>query len=619
VLSEPTSDHSHQASDNADEISDGPDPDRAHPIRDRLLARAAEARRGRLPELVAEASGGGGLDEIGREGRRPADLELDAIASPSARPPSAPVVRRQRPQLTPNMVALFGALLGLATVASLVALAMNLDVERPAFEKAESEAPAAAEGEPDRQAESRPKRRERKKLPGPWRIEDAKGQAGVRIVEGSIGREPFLRAVQGKGLAMKEAYRVLTALKGLKNLDKCDKNDRFLALLDSGSGRVKAFEYIVNKEEIFQAREGDDGLLGGRKLELEVRRDQVRGAFVVNGSFRDSALAGGFEPGLAKAVSEALDGHLNLEELERGDRMRVIAQEVTVLGEFSRYAGVETVEIVFAKKDKKPLRVYYFQNPRARGYYDASGRAPYEGGWRNPIPGAPVTSKFNPKRLHPVLKKVMPHTGTDFGAPSGTPVGASSFGTVSFIGYAGPSGNLVKIDHPGGMETGYAHLSRFAEGMKVGDKVTRLQLIGYVGSTGRSTGPHLHFTAKKNGQYIDAETLNLDAMRVLPKEYREEFAQAKAKYDAMLDATPLPDAPADAPEPEPAEATARGDEEPASGVGMTDDYGDDGALEAEPVKPAAAKASAKGGSAVYLTDEELLKIQGRSDDGEVEY
>ena len=100
-----------------------------------------------------------------------------------------------------------------------------------------------------------------------------------------------------------------------------------------------------------------------------------------------------------------------------------------------------------------------------------------------------MTSPFNPKRLHPILKKVMPHNGIDFGAPPGTPVGASAFGTVSYIGYAGASGNLIKIEHPGGVETGYAHLSRFAEGLKLGDHVKRLQLIGYVGLDRTLDGP----------------------------------------------------------------------------------------------------------------------------------
>src|SRR5690606_23158210 len=120
------------------------------------------------------------------------------------------------------------------------------------------------------------------------------------------------------------------------------------------------------------------------------------------------------------------------------------------------------------------------------------------------------------------------------------------------------SGNLVKVQHPGDIETGYAHLSRFAEGLKVGDRVKRLQVIGYVGSTGRSTGPHLHFTVKKDGKFIDPITLNLDGMRVLPKSERDAFMQVKAKYDALLDAIQLP---APLPVEEPATVAAKDEPE----------------------------------------------------------
>ena len=179
------------------------------------------------------------------------------------------------------------------------------------------------------------------------------------------------------------------------------------------------------------------------------------------------------------------------------------------LGEVLAYAGVEALSCSRRSEDEHGACI--FGPPNVRGYYDRDGKSPFEGGWRKPIKGAPRTSPFNPHRVHPVLHKVMPHQGTDFGAPAGTPVGAASFGTVSFIGTAGASGNLVKVMHPGGVETGYAHLSRFAEGLKVGDKVKRMQLVGYVGSTGRSTGPHLHFSASRNGAFFDAETLNLAA------------------------------------------------------------------------------------------------------------
>jgi hypothetical protein len=220
--------------------------------------------------------------------------------------------------------------------------------------------------------------------------------------------------------------------------------------------------------------------------------------------------------------------------------------------------------------------------------------------------------------MHPVLHVVKPHTGMDYGAAMGTPVGACSFGTVTFVGVAGPCGNTVKIDHAGSVETGYCHLSRFAEGLKVGDKVTRLQPIGYVGSTGRSTGPHLHFFVKRNGEFIDPESLHLDALRVLPADERAVFMEHKAQYDAKLDAIALPAAPV-APAAQPPESPSEGDEDESS---MGDPQGESPSapspVAAVPAPPAAGPAQpAKGGSALYLTNEELLKQQKPSDDGEV--
>lgn len=577
-----------------------------HPVKARLLAKARAARA-----MGGAASATTNVDEF------------DASAEPSTRPPSAPFVPRARAQLSPTLVAVFGTLLGLATVASIIALAMSAAPQPWLSQASAASVPAPVGSAPADTTEAAAPKPQRVKVPGPWRIADAKGEAGLRVIEGTIGLSPFLRAIQDAGLEKKEAYRVLTALKDQKNLDKCARTDRFAALVERSSKRVKAFEYIVSLEEVYQAREGSDGLLTGKRLDLKVARNQVQIAFAIDGGFEASAQKAGLEKGLASVVEKALDGHMSLEELERGDTLRVIAQEVTVLGEFARYAGVEAVEVRRAKSKDKPLRVYYFKGPGAKGYYDAAGRAPYEGGWRKPVKDAPITSKFNPKRLHPVLKKVMPHTGTDFGAPSGTPVGASSYGTVSFVGNAGPSGNLVKIEHPGGIETGYAHLSRFADGVKVGDKVTRLQVIGYVGSTGRSTGPHLHFTAKKNGEFFDPETLNLDGMRVLPSEDRNAFAKIRAAYDALLDAIPLPAAIAEAPAepaPEPTQETAPepdlGEPEASPAVAPAATAAATSAPAPAPATPAT-PANTNAGNPIYLTDKDLLQMQSSSDDGEV--
>lgn len=602
-----------------------------HKVRERLLAKAEMARRQRELENAGMA---GQLDAVGRsEASDESDTEPEEPPTFAGRPPAAPFIARSKGQLSPNLVFAFGTLMGIAVVLSVVALAVNL--ERAPGPRVEAPAPNTPSAEPPRaQAPQAKPKRVRKKIPGPWRIQDVRGDPALRVVEGKIGTDSFLKAVTQAGVQEREVYRILIAMKGIRDFDKCGKNDRFIALIERRSGRLKAFEYIVGPEEIYQAREGQDGLLKGSQLDLKVERAQVSGVVVYDGkSFDASAELAGFDPGLSKVVARALDGHGSLAELERNTVLRIIAQEITVLGEFARYAGVEALELR-PPGNKEPLRLYYYDVPGLRGYYDKQGRAPYQGGWRKPIKDAPVTSPFNPKRLHPILKKVVPHNGTDFGAPTGTPVGAASYGTVSFMGWAGPSGNLVKIEHPGGVETGYAHLSRFREGLKVGDKVKRLEIVGYVGSTGRSTGPHLHFTASRDGKFFDAETLNLDGMRALTKDERVGFAPVMAKYDALLDALPLPDLP-----PEPAAATR-----PASDVSTRDVSADPLAGEddeedvpgarspspapAAPPSPSPAPAPApaaatpsqpatKTGSAIYLTDKELLQMQSASDDGEV--
>ena len=606
---------------------------RGQELRERLLSRAESARKApESPVTGAEApveadeapKSYGDLDEIGRTRSEDITAPLRSAPKPAFLPSGS--------ELSPNWIAVFGALLGVASAVSLLSLVMNLDPKQRGAVATTPAAPAPAASasavpEPD---VAKPKRA-RTRVPGPWRIADVKDQPGTRVIEGKIGTTSFLKALEGAGIPLKEAYRVLASMKGVRNFDRCGSSDRFFALIDRTSSKLRAFEYQVGPEEVYQSREDASGLLRGAKLDLKVEKAQVVGALVLKGkSFDEAADLAGLEAGLSRVAAKALDGHMSLDELEYGDRVRVVVQELTVLGEFGRYTGVEALEIRSSDETRAPFRLYYFDGAGERGYYDAEGRSPYEGGWRKPIKDAAMTSPFNPKRMHPVLKKVMPHNGIDFASPVGTPVGAASFGTVSFVGNAGPSGNLVKISHAGEIETGYAHLSRFEEGIQVGDKVKRLQVIGYVGSTGRSTGPHLHFSASKKGEFFDPQTLNLDGMRTISKASRDAFVELKRKYDALLDGIPLP--PALAPQaPPPSTSVAARAPEAVPGAAPTPDEaamgdGDEGELEAAPPAATApqllppAKGAAPrpaGASAVHLSDKELLELQGASDDGEV--
>ncbi len=584
-----------------------------------LSREPAAPEPGAAPQVAAESLpvaaardpslGLSGLDELIEpepQVRGPQDAELELVGTaPIALPGGSLAGGSRRLGLSPNLLAVFGTLLGLLTVATLIAVAGHLDrrYPTPPWEVPSSVASVTVSPTAPSLVETPKPKRVRVKLLGPWRLRDAASDPAMRLVEGQVGSEPFIKAAEKAGLSTKDAYRLVSAFEAVRPLKTTSRTDRFVALLERVGGRLKAFEYLPNAEEVYQAKEGAGGVLAVAKLDLQVKRERVTGAFLVTAGGLESAVSeGGFEKPLVRALAEALTGHASLDELDKGTRVRVVAQEVTLLGEFSRYAGVETVELAFPG-DRKSERVYFFNGAHARGYFDAAGRSPYEGGWRKPIPTAPITSHFNPKRFHPVLKRIMPHTGTDFGAPTGTPIGASSYGTLAFIGPSGPNGNFIKITHPGGIETGYSHMSRFAEGLKVGDKVRRLQLIGYVGSTGRSTGPHLHFSAKRDGKFIDAETLNLDGMRTLPSEDREAFNQEKATLDQLLEAIPLPEVAPSVAVLEPMAAA------PAASVA--------GPATPAPGNSTPSPAASNARGAVYLTDDELKKLQGGSDDGEV--
>lgn len=564
-----------------------------------------------------------GLIDDDPEERR--SLELDRVGEGLlSRPRGKLPPSRPKPPMSPQMVATFGAFVGVLVVATIIAISMRLDQTKPVLETVASSKPTAAVSSIVEQHENPPlpKKRQRVKIPGPYRVKDSLNDPQLRVVEGQIGFEPFLKAVEKAGVPLKEAYRLLIAFEKVRPLNNCSRHHKFVAAIDRASKRLKAFEYIQGPEEVFQAKESSEGLLVAEKLDLQVKRERLVSAFAVqDAGLERSVTDAALEPQLLRSMREALIGHLSLEEIERGSRVRVIVQEVTALGEFARYAGIEALEVQFPS-EKKRLRVYYFNGPKSRGFYDETARAPYEGGWRSPIPNAPITSKFNMRRMHPVLHKIMPHTGVDFGAATGVPIGATSFGTITFIGWGGPTGNFVRVQHSDGYESGYAHMSRFAEGLKVGDKVKRLQTLGYVGSTGRSTGPHLHFTIKKDGKFIDPLSLNLDALRVLPGEEREVFLQHKGQYDAQLDAIELPPLPkSHAPVPASAAASEGFEED-----GMEGDSHANGSAVAASAAPAVTEtqpannsaAPAKNGSALYLTDEELMRMQKSSESGEVD-
>ncbi len=458
------------------------------------------------------------------------------------------------PAISPRMHALFGGMFGLAVVASIVALLIQVFPvvnQRAVIARGSVPGPLAT-GQPA-EGPTQPEKRQRTILPGPWRITALKDSH--LIAKGELKRRSFITALGEAGVPKAQIYRILKSQEGVRKYDRTGRRDKFTVAMTRGTKKVVAFEYEVSPTEIYQSRTDEDGLLTGARLDMKVRHEDYAASFYIGPDLMKSALAAGLERGLLREIDKAFNGRTSHEAFEEGGVIKVIVVETTALGRFVRYERIKALEYRPPDPAKKPLRAYWMEGAQTKGYVDEKGRRPSHRGWRNPVPGAPITSHFNLKRMHPILKRIRPHNGTDYGAPSGTPIYAAYRGTVSFVGVRGGFGNYVSIDHPGGIETGYAHMSRFAKGLKRGDKVGTRQLVGYVGTTGRSTGPHLHFSAKRNGKYFDSRELKMDSLQLLPVTERSVFLEQKQALDKALEALPMPEPPAPEPEPPPMETS----------------------------------------------------------------
>jgi murein DD-endopeptidase MepM/ murein hydrolase activator NlpD len=380
-----------------------------------------------------------------------------------------------------------------------------------------------------------------------WRVSRGKDDAAVTHHEGAVGKRSLGQALLRAGLSKAEVAQVQKSFEGVRRFEHPNAKDTFAFLKAKSDGHLMAFEYAESPSEVWQARE-EDGKLRGRKLELHIERKVVRAALVVADGVESACAKAGYGDDLAHALDEALDGHMDLSDVKRGARVRVLGVEEKVEGTIVHYPRVDAVEYLPPKGNK--LRIYFHERPveegrrrhreRVTGHYDEHGQRPYRGIWRAPIPFARITSRYNPRRLHPVLKVVMPHNGVDFGASTGTPVRAAAPGTVKSAGDSGPCGNMVAIDHAAGLTSAYCHLSRFAPGIHPGQHIEARQLVGYVGQTGRATGPHLHFAVKRGDQFIDPLAMKLDGVHALPAGERSAFQARRAELDKELDAIPLP-------------------------------------------------------------------------------
>jgi murein DD-endopeptidase MepM/ murein hydrolase activator NlpD len=355
----------------------------------------------------------------------------------------------------------------------------------------------------------------------------------------------FRDALVKGGAPAADADAITDALGKLVNFRRCKPEDELTFERDA-NGQLVGFEYRSSITERYRAERVMHGRFSGKRIEVPVELRRIARGGYVSDSLGRAVEALGLGSSLASAFVEAFEGKVDFKKHTRaGDSFKLVVDEQIVEGKSLGYGPVLAVE--YRGERCGHVTAYWFAGGGGPGdFYDESGRA-LHGGWlRTPLRYDHISSGFDPKRRHPILKRIMPHHGVDYAAAPGTAVWAAADGTVTFAGARGPNGNLVSIKHPGGYETHYAHLLRITRGMKSGVSVKQRQSIGAVGSTGRSTGPHLHFALKRGGKFIDPVKQLNGPGKPLPASLMPEFKREIARLKRDLAATVLAAAPAPA-------------------------------------------------------------------------
>lgn len=288
---------------------------------------------------------------------------------------------------------------------------------------------------------------------------------------------------------------------------------RVLSVQLDGQGNLVWMRYKLNHEEdhlesILVTR-APDGQFASSLEKVEFESEVVFRAGRIDSSLFAAADQANMPESVAIKMAEIFSSQIDFHrELRQGDEFRVVYEQMSLNGQLTGTGRVLAVEFVNAGDTHK---AYYFSSDSgASGYYDGEGKSLRSAFLRSPLKFSRISSGFTKRRFHPIQKRWKAHYGVDYAAGTGTPIMATANGKVSFVGRQNGYGNIVILKHHSGYSTRYAHMSRFAKGIRNGTKVEQGDIIGYVGSTGWATGPHLHYEFRVNEQPRNPLTIKLD-------------------------------------------------------------------------------------------------------------
>ena len=319
--------------------------------------------------------------------------------------------------------------------------------------------------------------------------------------------------------------------KKLANIYSGRKLSIVLKKLEDGSKTIVNFLYPINNTTSVEVRKAQNNFIVKKNI-LQLYKKEVVVKKVITNNLYSSAVSSGIEPNIIVEFARIFGFEVDFQrDIRKGDWFEILYEKF----EDDNNKVIETGKIIYASMyvNGEEINLYNFKNKNEEDYYDIKGKSITKSLMKTPINGARLSSSFG-MRKHPILGYNKMHRGTDFAAPSGTPIMASGSGTVTRARWCGGGGNCVKIKHNSTYETIYAHMKAFAKGIKEGRKVKQGQIIGYVGSTGLSTGPHLHYEVIVNGKKVNSQKLKLPSGKTLKGNERKQFELDRIKIDLKL-------------------------------------------------------------------------------------
>ena len=344
--------------------------------------------------------------------------------------------------------------------------------------------------------------------------------------------ETFDKILESYAIDKKEIIKIKKSLKDKINLNKLNTKQIISFSIDKTKNKINEFSFQVsNTEKINLERNFEKDNFSEEIVPIKLEKKIIYKENVILQSLYNSAINEKIPPNIIVNFASIYGFQVDFQrDIRKKDKFQLMYE----LYFNDKKEIVEIGEILFAnlKLSGQDNSLYYFDSEGSEGHYDKNGKSVKKALMKTPINGARLSSSFG-MRKHPIDGFNKMHKGTDFAAPMGTPIMASGDGIVKKAGWCGGGGNCIKIKHNSTYQTVYAHMSKFARGIKAGVRVKQGQTIGFVGSTGKSTGPHLHYEVIVNGKKVNSQKLKLPSGKILKGDERKLFETKKIKIDVL--------------------------------------------------------------------------------------